>query len=87
MLDQHHAAQKAHDSVIEIMGAQIVAMVANTGFRSFKEWRKPQEFMPSMQGKTAEHPVSLEDRKRHAAATSEMYMRILMQPGVIDSTA
>ena len=31
----------------EYMAAQIVAMVANTGFRAFEKAREPREFMPS----------------------------------------
>ena len=36
------------------MAAQIVAMVANTGFRSFEKAREPREFMPSAWGKTTQ---------------------------------
>ena len=34
-------------AVPEVMLAQLTAMVANTGFRSFKSPRQPKEFMPS----------------------------------------
>ena len=32
---------------MELMVAQCIAMVANTGFRSFEKPREPKEFMPS----------------------------------------
>ena len=36
------------DSMLEIMLAQLTAMVANTGFKGWTEPREPKEFMPSV---------------------------------------
>lgn len=48
LVEEYQAAQASRERMGEFMMAQIVAMVANTGFRSFKEWREPKEFMPSL---------------------------------------
>ena len=51
LVKRHEERQRRRDSMGEIMQAQIVAMIANTGFRSFKDPRQPKEFMPSHWGK------------------------------------
>lgn len=47
LMDQHDLLLKRRDSMGELMIAQLIAMVANTGFRSFKSPRQAKEFMPS----------------------------------------
>src|ERR1019366_5506118 len=54
-LFRHRERQRDYDREhTEYMAAQIVAMVANTGFRSFEKAREPREFMPSAWGKTTQ---------------------------------
>lgn len=53
----------------EVMLAQVVAMVANTGFRGFKDVRQPKEFMPSQWDRNAKvsRKVPLKQRKAAVA--------------------
>ncbi len=45
--------ERRREAKLEVMLASLTAMVANTGFRGWKEPRQPEEFMPSLAHKQA----------------------------------
>lgn len=45
MVERQRRSREDAGAVNEYMLAQLIAMVANTGFRSFKEVRQPREFV------------------------------------------
>lgn len=47
MVDRLKAMDRPRNGTIELMVAQVAAVVANTGFRSFKRQKEPADFMPS----------------------------------------
>ena len=62
---QYGAREKRAGQLLELMGAQVVAMIANTGFKGWEEPRKIQEFMPSEWAKAPK-------RKSRAQKIAEM---------------
>jgi hypothetical protein len=63
---EHREARERTERTMEYMLAQIVAMVANTGFKGWDEARKPDEFMPSRWD--AEKAVSAPPQRRQSRA-------------------
>lgn len=51
----HRQSLRRRDEMLELMVGQLIAMVANTAFKGFKDPRDPKEFMPSRWG---EAPIS-----------------------------
>jgi hypothetical protein len=47
LMQRHERRERRRDELAEVMIAQLIAMVANTGYREFKNVRQPSEFMPS----------------------------------------
>jgi hypothetical protein len=47
LLDKRAAERSREQGMTELMTAQLIAMVANTGFARYTEQRRPEEFMPS----------------------------------------
>lgn len=52
---EHKAAREREQWHGEFMLAQVIAMVANTGFKGWKEVRQPKEFMPTYLRQREEH--------------------------------
>ncbi len=67
---------KPHWKQFELMFAQLTAMVANTGFLRFKEWRTPMEFMPSYY---QPKPASEESAKAEAAKKVRDWMESMIK--------
>jgi hypothetical protein len=67
---EHREARERSERTLEYMLAQIVAMVANTGFKGWDEARKPDEFMPS-RWKTEQAAASPRQRRQSRAAIAK----------------
>lgn len=48
LITDYQASRRRADEMVEVMMAQMIAMVANTGFRGYETVRQPQEFMPTL---------------------------------------
>jgi hypothetical protein len=48
MVDRLEILDRPRDRTIELMTAQLIAMVGNTGFRGFDKPLNPKDFMPSL---------------------------------------
>jgi hypothetical protein len=53
MIDRLEVIDRPKGGIVELMLAQVIAMIGNTGFREFKEPLQPKDFMPSMRTKQA----------------------------------
>jgi hypothetical protein len=59
------------DSMVELMLAQTIAMIGNTGFRGYDKPRQPSEFMPTEWSKPAakaDPAAMVEDTRSYFAA-------------------
>jgi hypothetical protein len=76
LLDKDELRRKLDGQMVELMGAQIVAMVANTGMVRWDEPRRAEEFMPSRVEQTAEdEEISDERRAKIVRETRAMMQR------------
>lgn len=66
---QYGVVLKRRDAVLEIMLAQNIAMVANTGFKGWEKAREPKEFMVTREDKPSKGKSPIKRRKRAAIAT------------------
>lgn len=55
LVAEHRATKERDQWHGEFMAAQIVAMIANTGYKGWKDVRQPREFMPSYLRQRQEH--------------------------------
>lgn len=62
-------ARRESDQVVAVMMSQLIAMVANTGFRKFERPRQPEEFMPRY--RDSEERLK-KPRRNNAAFTLQM---------------
>jgi len=53
MIDRLEVIDRPKGGMVELMLAQVIAMIGNTGFREFKEPLQPKDFMPSLRMKKA----------------------------------
>jgi hypothetical protein len=53
MIDRLEVIDRPKGGMVEIMLAQVIAMIGNTSFREFKEPLQPKDFMPSIWAKKA----------------------------------
>lgn len=72
LLKAHWEKCRRADQMAEIIGGQLIAMVANTGFKGWEQPRKPQEFMPSEWKKGRRKPC-YQSRERVAANIEQMF--------------
>lgn len=79
MIDRVEVIDRPKGGVMEIMLAQVIAMIGNTGFREFKDPLQPKDFMPSIWKKKAAHQHNGKaprktrmTKKRQAALAAQM---------------
>jgi hypothetical protein len=63
---EHREARERSERTVEFMLAQVVAMVANTGFKGWDKPRQPTEFMPSSASRGSGRAPARERRPRKA---------------------
>ena len=67
MLERRRALDRARESLPELMLAQLTAVVANTGFRSFARPKSAVDYMPSQREaelKRVSTPATEDDRRQ-----------------------
>ena len=77
---RYEASLSRRDAMCEVMGAQIIAMIANTGFRGFKEVMEPRMFMPSRsQGSAASGERPRQKRVSNAQRVAQLHATLMSQ--------
>lgn len=71
--------REAADAMLEYMTAQLIAMVGNTGFKGWKEPRKPEEFMPSRLRRRAAAESRPKTKRQQAIEFSRAMDRAMRQ--------
>ncbi len=75
--DRLEALDKPKNTTIELMVAQLIAMVGNTGFRSFEEPLKPLDFMPSRRIVKKKSEPQQKKRRKRADIANEIRMTMM----------
>jgi hypothetical protein len=70
MVDRLEALDRPRNRTVELMTAQLIAMVGNTGFRGFDTPLNPKDFMPSLLIKKHADGKKMTKRKRSDIANN-----------------
>jgi hypothetical protein len=76
MVDRLKALDRPRNGTIELMCAQLIAMVGNTGFREFKNPVDPKDFRPSLLVKHS-HGGGRPKRRRNRQAIADEYRSVM----------